>query len=73
MQAPYASLMGDRDEHAAYEWAEYNVPADIRALPSRPSPLARRVLTRQSLAALRPALDEKRPAEPFWLWGSRPV
>jgi hypothetical protein len=65
--------MGNRDEHAAYEWAEFNVPPEIRALPSRPSPLARRVLARQSLAALRPSLDERRPAEPFWLWDRRPV
>jgi hypothetical protein len=74
MQAPYASVMGDRDEHAAYEWAEYNLPAELRAQPAGPSPLARRVLARRSLAALRPTLEEpQRPAQPFWLWGSRPV
>lgn len=65
--------MDDRDECAAYEWAEFNVPPELRALPARPSPLARRILARQSLAALRTSLESRRPADPFWLWGSRPV
>jgi hypothetical protein len=65
--------MADRDEHAAYEWAEYNVPLEIRALPPQPSPLARRVLACQSLAAARLAVAERQPADPFWVWLRRPA
>jgi hypothetical protein len=65
--------MADRDEHAAYEWAEYNLPLEVRALPSRPSPLARRVLACQSLASARLAVAEGQATDPFWVWLRRPA
>ncbi len=72
MSKPYAFDM-ERDEHALIEWAEYNVPLEIRALPPQPSPLARRVISRQSLAACRPPADQQRAADLFWLLGRRPA
>jgi len=65
--------MADRDEHAAYEWAEFNVPLEIRALPPQPSPLARRVISRLSLSAARPQAGEHQADDPFWLWRGRPA
>jgi hypothetical protein len=73
MERPYALGMADRDEHAAYEWAEYNVPLEIRALPPQPTPLARRILAGKSLAAARLAVEERRAADPFWSWMRRPA
>jgi hypothetical protein len=65
------------DEHAAFEWAEYNVPEEIRALPPafrpRPSPLGRRVIGRPALAASRQASAGEAARDPFWLWARRPV
>jgi hypothetical protein len=73
MEWPYAVGMADRDEHAAYEWAEYNVPLEIRALPTQPTPLARRILAARSLAAARLAVEERAAADPFWGWMQRPA
>jgi hypothetical protein len=72
MSKPYAFDM-ERDEHALIEWAEYNVPLDIRALPPQPSPLGRRVISRQSLGAFRPAVEQQHAADLFWLLGRRPA
>jgi hypothetical protein len=69
--------MADRDEHAAYEWAEFNLPLEVRALPPQPSPLARRVISRLSLATARPEagaqVGEYQADDPFWLWRGRPA
>jgi hypothetical protein len=72
MSRAYAFGM-ERDEHALIDWAEYNVPLEIRALPPQPSPLARRVISRQSLAACRPTVEPQRASDLFWLLGRRPA
>ena len=61
------------DEHAAFEWAEFNVPEDIRALPPQPSPLGRRVMAREALTASRQTPAGGNARAPLWLWARRPI
>lgn len=65
--------MVNADEHAAVEWAEFNLPEYVRALPPQASPLGRRVIARQALSASRQALAAESNRDPFWFFARRPI